>query len=73
MTSVESVTSVDSFEVIFDNFLPHIGWYLSQSHLWTKELTKQGLFLDVMATLELLEDSQDPKYDNFVYQHTHRV
>ena len=45
----------------------HIGRYLSQSGLRTKERTKQLLFRDVMASLQLLEDSQNLKYDNFVY------
>ena len=29
--------------------------------------TKQWIFLDVMASLQLLEDTQNPKYDNFVH------
>ena len=33
----------------------------------TKERTKQWLFLYVMASLHLLEGSQDPKYENFIY------
>ena len=44
-----------------------------QSFLWTKEYTKQWLFLDVMAYLQLFDGSQNLKYDNFVYQLTHRV
>ena len=28
---------------------------------------KSAPFMDVMASLQLLEDSQNPKYDNFVY------
>ena len=39
---------------IFDHFLTHIEWYLSQSHLWIKERTKQWLFLDIMASLQLI-------------------
>ena len=38
-----------------------------QLHLRTTERTKQRLSLDLMASLQLLEDSQNLKYDNFVY------
>ena len=33
----------------------------------TKKRTTQWPFLDVMASLQLIENSQNPKYDNFVY------
>ena len=56
--SKRNVASIDSFEVIFNHFLTYIGQCLSQSYLRTKERTKQWLFLDLMASLQLLEDSQ---------------
>ena len=31
MTSKQGVASIDSFEVIFEHFLIHIGWYLSHN------------------------------------------
>ena len=54
----------------WSNFQPFFdaNWAESQpSHLWIKDLIKQLLILDVMASFRLLEDSQNPKYDNFVY------
>ena len=56
-----------SFVVIYDHFFAHIGRYLSQSHLRTKERNKQGLFRNVMVSLQLVEGPQNPKYDNFIY------
>ena len=38
-----------------------------QSHFRTKECIKQWAFLDVIASLQLLEHSQNRKYNNFVY------
>ena len=54
---MQSVANIDYYEIIFDHFLTYIGRYLSQPHLRTKEHAKQWLFLDVMASLQLLEDS----------------
>ena len=50
MTVARSVASIDSFEVILDHFLTYIERCLSQSYLRFKKRTKQGLFLDVMAS-----------------------
>ena len=38
-----------------------------QTHTRTKDRTKQWLFLDVMASLQLLDYPQSTKNDNFVY------
>ena len=54
-------------------FHRHVWRSKVQSQLRTKERTKQWLFLNVKVSFQLLEDSQNPRYDNSVYNHIHRV
>ena len=59
--STRSVESIDSFEVIFDDFLTHIGRYLSQLHLRTKERTKQTtiLFINMRTECEMCSIAEE--------------
>ena len=51
----------------WQSFRRHFRWSKVQSHLQTEERTKHWFLLDVISSLQLLEDPQNPKYDNFIY------
>ena len=54
------------FEVSFDLFLRHILDVISANHTFGPKRAKVT-FRDVMASIQLLEDSQNTESENFVY------